>query len=137
MQKNAISTLPISRKHPLTMPDNYTLYLSEHQGITINWQADEVSEGLLWSQLTAQGDTSCQQISFNKGESIRTLSVDVGTSAGTNTDYYASFSPLDSKELIQALAFRGSFSLCGYDFSLKGSQAALGTNERYAKWVDY
>jgi hypothetical protein len=119
------------------MPDNYTLYLSEHQGITINWQADEVSNTLLWSQLTAQGDESCKQISFNKGEPIRTLTVQVENTTGTNNDYFASFSPLDSKTLIQALAFRGNFTLCGYDFSLKGSQAALGKNELYAQWVDY
>lgn len=135
----------LSREHPLSMPDNYTLYLSQHQGITISWQADEVSETLLWSQLTAQGDESCQQISFNKGEPIRTLSVQVENNILNNTssniansaDYFASFSPLDSQTLIQALAFRGNFSLCGYDFSLKGSQAALGKNQRYGQWVDY
>jgi len=127
----------LTREHPLEMPDNYTLYLSQHQGITINWQADEVSNTLLWSQLTAQGDESCQQISFNKGEPIRTLSVQVEKSLTVNSDYFASFSPLDSKTLIQALAFRGNFTLCGYNFSLKGSQAALGKNEQYAQWIDY
>lgn len=126
-----------TRNHPLEMPDNYTLYLSEHQGISINWQADEVTDSVLWSQLTAQGDESCKEISFNKGEPIRTLSVQVLKNGGSNVDYFADFSPLDSKSLIQALAFRGSFTLCGYDFSLKGSQAALGKNSQYAQWVDY
>lgn len=130
---SAISTF--SRAHPLAMPDNYTLYLSEYQGIIVNWQADEVNDAQLWSQLTGQGDESCKQISFNKGEPIRTLSVQVENS--TNTDYFASFSPLDSKMLIEALAFRGNFSLCGYNFSLKGSQAALGKNEHYAQWLEY
>lgn len=129
--------LKFIRKQPLAMPDNYTLYLSVHQGITINWQADEVSNSLLWSQETAQGDDSCKAISFNKGEPIRTLLVHVENTTGTNTDYFASFSPLDSKNLIQALAFRGNFTLCGYEFSLKGSQAALATNEQYARWLDY
>ena len=131
----------IERKHPLAMPDNFSLFMSQHQGIIINWQADEVNTPLLWSQSSAQGDDSCQQISFNKGNPIRTLSVQVeNNSAVTNgvyKNYFASFSPLDSKPLIQALAFRGSFSLCGYDFSLKGSQAAIGTNTQYAKWVNY
>ncbi len=127
----------LSRSHPLAMPDNYTLYLSEHQGISINWQADEVTDTILWSQLTALGDESCKEISFNKGESIRTLSVQVESSGGTNINYFANFSPLDSKALIQALAFRGNFTLCGYDFSLKGSQAALGKNKQYTQWVDY
>jgi len=131
------ATPTISRNHPLTMPDNYTLYLSEHRGISINWQADEVNDSVLWSQLTGQGDESCKEISFNKGEPIRTLSVQVVNSNGTNINYFADFSPLDSKALIQALAFRGNFTLCGYDFSLKGSQEALGKNEQYAQWVDY
>jgi len=133
------------REHPLNMPDNYTLYLSKHQGVIINWQADEVSNTLLWSQFTAQGDKSCKQINFNKGDPIRTLSVQVEKSTNVSTNvsnninnnYFASFSPLDSKTLIQALAFRGGFTLCGYSFSLKGSQAALGMNSKYAQWVDY
>ena len=136
-QQLSISKVLFSRKQPLAMPDNYTLYLSDHQGITLNWQADEVINSLLWSQETAQGDKSCKEISFNKGEPIRTLTVLVENTSGANTDYFASFSPLDSKALIQALAFRGNFTLCGYDFSLKGSQAALATNDQYARWLDY
>ena len=126
-----------TREHPLSMPDNYTLYLSEHKGITINWQADQVNDTLLWSQLTTQGDESCKQISFNKGEPIRTLSVQVEKGVGIDSNYFANFSPLDSQELIQALAFRSNFKLCGYDFSLKGSQAVLGKNEQYSQWIKY
>ncbi len=127
------------REHPLAMPDNYTLYLSKHKGISIHWEADEVKDTTLWSQETAQGDASCKEISFNKGAPIRTLSVQVESSADEegNKNYFAYFSPLDSKALIQALAFGNNFTLCGYDFSLKGSQAALGRNEEYAQWVDY
>lgn len=136
-QQDVNNNPAVSRSNPLTMPDNYTLYLSEHQGISINWQADEANNSILWSQLTAKGDESCKEISFNKGESIRTLSVKVESSGGFNVNYFADFSPLDSKALIQALAFRGNFTLCGYDFSLKGSQAALGKNVQYGKWVDY
>jgi uncharacterized membrane protein YhaH (DUF805 family) len=131
----------IERKYPLEMPDNFSLFLSLHQGVIINWQADEVSTPLLWSQSSAQGDKNCQQISFNKGDPIRTLRVEVEkhtkVTSGAYNNYFASFSPLDSEALIQALAFRGSFSLCGYDFSLKGSQAALGKNKQYADWVEY
>jgi len=125
------------RAHPLAMPDNFTLFLSPHQGLIINWQADEVNEGLLWSQVSSKGDQSCQQITFNKGNAVRTLAVEVSSQQGVNTDYYASFSPLDSQVLIQALAFKNSFLLCGYKFSLKGSQAALGKHERYANLIDY
>ncbi|NQY86628.1 MAG: hypothetical protein HRT51_02605 [Colwellia sp.] len=131
----------LERKHYLAMPDNFSLFLSQHQGIIINWQADEVSTPLLWSQLSAQGDNSCQQISFNKGKPIRTLKVQVENNTtvanGVYNNYFASFSPLDSRALIQALAFRGSFSLCGYNFSLKGSQAALGKHKQYTDWVEY
>ena len=131
----------IERKHPLAMPDDFSLFISQHQGVIINWQADEVSSPLLWSQSSAQGDNSCQQISFNKGSPIRTLSVRVennsSMASSAYNNYFASFSPLDSEVLIQALAFRGSFSLCGYDFSLKGSQAAIGKHAEYAKWVSY
>lgn len=127
----------VEREHPLVMPDNFTLFLSQHQGVIISWQADEVDTSQLWSQVSAQGDESCHQISFNKGKPIRTLTVDVENKGGVNSQYFASFSPLDSQALIQALAFRGKFSLCGYDFSLNGSQAQLGKNEHYAHWVEY
>lgn len=131
----------LERNHSLTMPDNFTLFLSQYQGVIINWQADEVNSPLLWSQSNAQGDKSCQQISFNKGNPIRSLTVTVEKSitdnSGIYNNYFASFSPLDSKALIQALAFRGNFTLCGYNFSLKGSQAALGQNKNYGNWVEY
>ena len=115
-------------QQPLSMPDNFDLYQTIHQGITVHWQADEMANGPLWALATAKGDDSCQVIRFNKGKPIRTVSVDIEN----NIDYYANFSPLDSKELVKALAIRGNFSLCGYTFSLKGSQAALGKNNAYA-----
>ena len=118
----------LERLHALSMPDNFELYLSQHQGVTIAWQADEVDNGLLWSLLSAEGDSSCQAIKFNKGKGFRTQNVQVED----NVNYYANFSPLDSQALIKALAFRGNFTLCGYSFSLKGSQAALGKNNQYA-----
>jgi len=136
-QQIASDRVTSTRAYPLAMPDNYQLYLSEYQGITINWQADEISTPLMWSQLSAQGDESCQEISFNKGEPIRTLSVQVENIEGVKSDYFASFSPLDSQALIQALAFSGNFTLCGYNFSLKGSQAALEKNNKYAQWINY
>ena len=133
---NETSTKPvisITRKHPLAMPDNFTLFLSEHQGVIINWQVDKVNTAEIWSQQSAKGDKSCQSITFNKGKSIRTLHVQIEN----NSDYFANFSPLDSKAIIQALAFKNSFSLCGYNFSLKGTQAILGKHKHYAGWIDY
>lgn len=121
-----------NKKYLLVMPDNFTLFQSEYKGVIVHWQADEVPNGKLWSLSTASGDKSCQLINFNKGEPLRPLSVYVEN----GSDYFASFSPLDSKELIQALAARGKFSLCGYNFSLKGSQAILGKHAQYAPFLD-
>lgn len=141
VKKNGVIQNVLERNHLLSMPDNFSLFITQHRGIIINWQADEVSTPLLWSQSSVKGDNSCKEISFNKGQPIRSLKVTVeGSTAisnGSYNNYFASFSPLDSQALIQALAFRGSFSLCGYEFSLKGSQAALGQNKQYAEWVEY
>lgn len=132
VQEIAVNNLFANKSQLLAMPDNFNLYLSSFQGVIIHWQADQVDNGELWSQTTATGDESCQIIKFNKGSSLRPLSVLVEN----GSDYYASFSPLDSKELVKALAFRGKFSLCGYNFSLKGSQAELGKNNNYAHFLD-
>lgn len=130
--KNTSVNILTNKNHLLAMPDNFNLYLSEYQGIIIHWQADQVDNGELWSMLSASGDKSCQSIKFNKGSSIRPLTVLVEN----GSEYFASFSPLDSSELIQALAFRGKFSLCGYNFSLKGSQAILGKHSQYAPFLE-
>eukprot|EP00487_Bulimina_marginata_P010793 TRINITY_DN5958_c0_g1_i2.p1 TRINITY_DN5958_c0_g1~~TRINITY_DN5958_c0_g1_i2.p1 ORF type:complete len:104 (+),score=9.87 TRINITY_DN5958_c0_g1_i2:133-444(+) len=99
----------LERNHLLSMPDNFSLFITQHRGIIINWQADEVSTSLLWSQSSVKGDNSCKEISFNKGKPIRSSKVTVeGSTAisnGSYNNYFASFSPLDSQALIQALAF--------------------------------
>lgn len=130
--KNSSGKNIANKNHLLEMPDNFNLYLSEYQGIIIHWQADRVPDGELWSLLSANGDKSCQNIKFNKGAPLRSLTVLVEN----GSEYFASFSPLDSQELVQALAFRGKFSLCGYSFSLKGSQAVLGKHNQYAPFLD-
>ena len=125
------SALITTKEQFLAMPDNFDLYLTPYQGLLLHWQADEVENGKIWSQLTAKGDKSCQVVNFNKGNGFRPLSVEVSN----NIDYFASFSPLDTKALVQALAFQSSYSLCGYKFSLKGSQAALGKHNSYADFL--
>ena len=132
LSKSVPINILTNKNHLLTMPNNFNLYLSEYQGVIIHWQADQVANGELWSQLSTSGDKSCQSIKFNKGSSIRPLTVLVEN----GSEYFASFSPLDSGELIQALAFRGKFSSCGYSFSLKGSQAVLGKHNQYAPFLD-
>ena len=123
----------VMRLHPVDMPDNFTLLLSQYNGVIVNWQADEVTDKELWHIEKTEGDTSCQEISFNNGDKIRTTSVVV--EGGQN--YFANFSPLDTGTLLKNVAFRGKFTLCGYTFSLKGSQAALGKHPIYAEIVEY
>ncbi|MCW9017762.1 MAG: hypothetical protein OQJ89_12400, partial [Kangiellaceae bacterium] len=50
-------------------------------------------------------------------------------------DYYADFSPVDTKALIEAIAKRDRFKLCGYEFSLKGTQAKLMVKKKYAEYL--
>jgi len=123
----------ITRLSPVTLPDNFTLMLSEHQGVIINWQADETEEKQLWSLTTAQGDNSCKELHFNNGDKFRSLAV----LTENKLEYFANFSPLDTKEILKSIAFRGNFSLCGYTFSLKGSQATLGKHPSYSGLIDY
>ena len=115
-------------QHRITLSDNFDLLVSTHNGIVINWQADATEQEQLWDITSAIGDKSCQSIAFNKGETIRSYMVNVEN----EDEYYAYFSPLDTKALIKNLAIKGKFSLCGYEFSLKGSQAVLGKTAFYA-----
>ncbi|WDE06915.1 hypothetical protein SG34_008495 [Thalassomonas viridans] len=119
--------------HKIDLPDNFSLMLNQYQGVIINWQSDKTEQTQIWSLKSAEGDSSCEKITFNNGESYRTYAVT--TEMGDS--YFASFSPLDTQPLLQAIAFRGNFRLCGYKFSLKGSQAVLGKNNHYANFIDY
>ena len=113
------------------MPDDFTLYLSEHNGLTISWNADDNDNTEIWSIYSALGDRSCKVIEFNNSDEIRTISVNVEATS----DYFAIFSPLDTRSIIKSLALRGSFSLCGYSFSLKGSQSVLGKHPKYSEFL--
>lgn len=134
LRENEITTDPESKQvflHEITLPDDFTLFVSSFNGITIKWQGDASPEDFLWQQLTAQGDESCKVITYNNGEKVRTLNVLLEN----NGDYLANFSPLDTKALIKNIANRSSFSLCGYKFSLKGSQAILGKHSYYSEFI--
>jgi hypothetical protein len=117
--------------HEVTLPDNFSLLVSSFNGIIIRWEGDTTDNPFIWQQLTAQGDESCKVITYNNGEMIRTLTV----THENNGDYFAKFSPLDTKVLIRNLAIRSSFTLCGYKFSLKGSQSTLGKHSYYSKFI--
>ena len=126
-------TKAVIRTARVSFPDNFSLLLSQHNGLIINWQANSSDNKKIWDILRAQGDKSCKEIVFNNGTTIRTTNVVIESSE----QYFANFSPLDTQSLLQDIAFKGSFTLCGYKFSLKGSQAILGKHIKYGKMVAY
>lgn len=128
---STVESVSIERNNLLEMPDQFYLLLDENQGLILHWKADLIRNGEVWSQATAGGDDSCQVIEFNNGDSVRTINVVVENSG----NYYANFSPLDTAVVVRSLARRGNFGLCGYNFSLKGSQKALNTNPIYADFA--
>lgn len=123
--------ITLTRNFPIEFSDDFSLMISQHSGLIIHWQADATESFSLWQQRTANGEKSCSAITFNNNNSVRTLSVNVEQ----NDKYYAEFSPLDTQTLLKELAYRGSFTLCDYKFSLKGSQAVLGKNSPYNRLV--
>ncbi|QOL25125.1 hypothetical protein LP316_12555 [Thalassotalea sp. LPB0316] len=123
----------IEQANIVELSDGFSIASNPYQGIVISWQADDTLRTELWNIATGKGDESCQQLVFNNNQGIRTAQVQVKN----NSTYYAVFSPLDSHELVNQLAKRGSFKLCGYDFSLKGSQAALGKVNYYGNLLSY
>ena len=137
-QQTEIAELPTAIEppkllYPLTFPDTFSIMMTEYSGVVLSWPGDYSEQTLIWQQLSAEGDNSCQQLIFNKNKAIRTLKVEVDE----NGDHFAYFSPLDSQVLIQDLAIKSNFKLCGYKFSLKGTQALLGKTSPYNNYVSY
>ena len=118
-------------KNRLILPDEFSLMTTSHEGLVIHWQADENQEKILWNIRQAIGDKSCKSIQFNNKSTYRTTFVKVEE----RIEYYAEFSPLDLKNLIGDIAKHNSFLLCGYSFSLAGSQASLNKNIYYAEKI--
>nr|WP_243889496.1 hypothetical protein [Shewanella algae] len=104
------------------LPDSFSLSL-DGDLLRMSWLGDTDAPGPLWDLATAKGDRRCAELVFNNGTGYRPMSVVIGD----NGKVEAAFSPLDSQVIVQDMARRGSVKLCGYDFSLKGSQAALGS----------
>lgn len=119
------------RSNKITLPDDFSLMTTPYNGLIVHWQADENSEITLWDIRHADGEKSCQSVTFNNDESYRTTIVQVENM----NEYVAEFSPLDTQSIVKNIAIRGSFTLCGYSFSLKGSQAALGKDDFYAEML--
>lgn len=119
-------------ENKITLPDDFSLLTNQYSGIVINWPADLSDKDILWDINSGIGDKTCQNVTFNNGDEIRTLRVEIEDSE----HYFAVFSPLDSAQIIKNIALRSNFSLCGYHFSLKGSQAVLSKNSYYAGLIN-
>ncbi|ABZ74968.1 conserved hypothetical protein [Shewanella halifaxensis HAW-EB4] len=115
-----LELVPVNRIST-SMPDGFSLAL-EDDVLIMRWLGETGSPVNLWSLATAKGDKTCSLMRFNNGTEYRPLMVDLLADTGTE----ARFSPLDTEAIIVDMARRGNVSLCGYNFSLKGSQAALG-----------
>ena len=119
------------RNHKIELPDNFFVMLDQYQALTIAWQGDLLSDGEIWLATTALGDAECTEIRFDNGDKYRTMRVEVKNQG----DYYADFSPVDTLSIIEAIAQKSRFSLCGFDFSLKGTQSILMTNKAYYEYL--
>ncbi|WP_394202356.1 hypothetical protein [Shewanella waksmanii] len=111
------------------MPDGFSVILSD-DAVILEWLGERGEPQQLWSLETAIGDKTCQVMEFNNGASYRPIRVELLPSSATR----ARFSPLDTEAIITDIAMRGNLKLCGYQFSLKGSQAALAKS---AGFIDY
>ena len=123
---------PKERIGKIEMPDNFWIMLDQNDALTVAWQGDIKPDGQVWSALTAKGDKSCFEIEFNRQNKFRVMQVEVKNGG----DYYADFSPIDTEVLVESIAKLSRFKLCGYEFSLKGTQAKLMTNNRYRKIIE-
>ncbi|WP_299802639.1 DUF805 domain-containing protein [uncultured Shewanella sp.] len=121
LPESVIESAPQTERVSTAMPDGFSLVLEEDV-LIMRWLGETGSPTNLWSLATAKGDKTCSRMRFNNGTEYRPLVVDLLADTGTE----ARFSPLDTEAIIVDMARRGNVSLCGYNFSLKGSQAALG-----------
>ncbi|MBO2638949.1 hypothetical protein I6M42_20195 [Shewanella algae] len=113
------------------LPDSFSLSL-DGDLLRMSWLGDTDAPGPLWDLASAKGDRRCAELVFNNGTGYRPMSVVIGD----NGKVEAAFSPLDSQVIVQDMARRGSVKLCGYDFSLKGSQAALGSVPAFRQLIE-
>ncbi|WP_108944789.1 DUF805 domain-containing protein [Shewanella halifaxensis] len=112
------------------MPDGFSLALEEDV-LIMRWLGESGAPENLWSLATAKGDKTCSRLRFNNGTEYRPIVVDLLADTGTE----ARFSPLDTEAIVVDMARRGNVSLCGYNFSLKGSQAALGKTAEFRAFL--
>lgn len=120
------------RTNKIQMPDNFWLLTDQYQALTIAWQGDFVDKKQLWFAVTGQGEKNCAELVFDKQKRFKVMQVEVKNGG----DYYADFSPLDTQQIIQFIAQLNQFELCGFYFSLQGTQKQLMSNKHYAGYLD-
>jgi len=121
LSKNNVAEFTKERRSKIELPDSFWIMLDQNRALTIAWQGDTAADGEYWSAYTGKGDPTCAEIDFTVGGEYRVLRVEVKNGG----DYYADFSPLDTDALVRDIALKDRFTLCGYEFSLKGTQAKL------------
>ena len=125
----AVNAVNRNRSQQVDFQDNFSLFITDYQGIVIHWQADVTITSEVWHAYTASGEQNCQALTFNTGERFTTLEV----IAENGENYFAYFSPTDSEKIVKAIAKRSNFKLCGFSFSLKGSQSTLSNHRYYSE----
>lgn len=120
------------RLNKLAFDDNFWIMHDENDAITIAWEGDTHPDGFYWSAKTGKGDKTCVDLHFSLGEDLRSLDVIVKN----NGDYYANFSPVDTKSIVKSIADKDRFKLCGYEFVLKGTRVKLRKNAKYRSYLD-
>lgn len=128
LAENTSNVQSTSRRQMIKLPDGFWLVL-EGDILIVRWLGDNGEAHNLWNLATAKGDKTCSHLTFNDGSRYRPISVDLLTDSATE----ARFTPLDKNAVVNDIALRGSFKLCGYEFSLKGSQATLMQNPQFEK----
>ncbi|WP_133408227.1 hypothetical protein [Parashewanella tropica] len=122
---------PVIERTSVEFKDGFTLSLEDNK-LFMSWKGDTGEPQGLWSLATAKGDRSCQNLTFNNGSKYRPIQVNL--LADTRTE--AQFSPLDTAAIIKGIAKKSKASLCGYSFSLKGTQAILSRNKQFRAYIE-
>lgn len=136
-ENQQVSKTAKARLNKLEMPDQFWLMLDENDSLTIGWEGDFKTDtdlaknGIYWSATTGKGDLDCVDLHFSLGEDIRTLFVTVKNGG----DYYADFSPVDTKLIIESIANKDRFKLCGYEFTLNGTRDILRGDKKYWEYL--
>lgn len=120
----------VSVREEVKLADGFRLLL-EGEVLIMSWLGESGEPGVIWSLATGEGDKSCSNLVFDNGSKYRPILVELMSDTSIETR----FTPLDTQEIIANIARRVSVKVCGYDFSLKGSQLALAKNEVFRRYL--